>query len=258
MSKTEKPDYGNWMPRRMALTSLAIFCVSCILAVFIDIGVVRIILIIVAVLTGAFTVYTGYAYWLFQKGEDEIQKKICNVLLDKIMWDGNGKGLDIGTGSGRVAIALAGRFPSANVVGVDLWGNPWTYSRDICDRNAAIEGVADRVSFQRGGAEKLPFGDGEFDLVMCNYVFHAVKVNNKDRTGLIKEALRVLKDGGAFAFQDLFNKQFYGDMDVFYKELQTWGLKELGMVDTIDFVHIPVAMRIDHMVGGSKVIYGIK
>ena len=79
-----------------------------------------------------------------------------------------------------------------------------------------------------------------------------------DKISLIKEALRVLKKGGAFAFQDLFNKEFYGDMDVFYQELQNWGLKEVKLVDTSNFVYIPVALRVDHMVGNSKILYGIK
>ena len=75
---------------------------------------------------------------------------------------------------------------------------------------------------------------------------------------LIQEALRVLKDGGVFAFQDLFNKQFYDEIDVFYKELQSWGLTKLKLVDTSKFVYIPKALRTSHMVGNSKILYGIK
>ncbi|MFC1982411.1 class I SAM-dependent methyltransferase [Chloroflexota bacterium] len=159
-----------------------------------------------------------------------LQKELCNALLDKLEWDGQGKGLDIGTGSGRVAIYLAKKYPLVRVVGIDYWGNPWAYSRAICDKNAEIEGVADRVSFQRASAVNLPFEDGEYDLVISNFVFHSVRVLNK--TSLIKEALRVVRKGGAFAFQDLFNQQFYGDIGLFYKELQTWGLKELRLVHT--------------------------
>jgi len=92
--------------------------------------------------------------------------------------------------------------------------------------------------------------------VISNFVFHSVRVTNK--VSLIKEALRVLKDGGAFAFQDLFNKQFYGDIGLFYEELETWGLKEVKLVDTSDFVYIPIALRINHMLGNSRILYGIK
>ena len=166
------------------------------------------------------------------------------------------KSSDIGTGSGRVAACLATKYLEACVVGIDYWGNPWAYSQSICQRNAEIEGVADRVSFQRASAVSLPFEDGEYDLVISNFVFHSVQVI--DKISLIKEALRVLKDGGVFAFQDLFNKQFYGDIGLFYEGLKTWGLKEVYLIDTSDFVYIPVALRINHMLGNSRILYGIK
>lgn len=258
MAKREKPDYGNWVPMKMIVVSLVIFVITCVLSVVIGIMGVRIALIMIAALSGIFAGYIGYAYWLLKKNDGEIQKKICNTLVEKIAWDGRGKALDIGTGSGRVAIAVASRFPSSSVTGVDPWGSTWAYSRDVCYRNAVIEGVADRVHFQQGVAGKLPFDDGEFDMVTCNYVFHTVKVKNSDRKELIKEALRVLKDGGIFVFQDLFNKQFYGDIRLLLDELKTWGLKDVEMVNTQDYVHIPVALKIDHMVGGSKILYGVK
>jgi len=248
--------YGNWIPAKMLVIFLTLFCITCVSSILIDIGILRGILIALSVIFGALFVYMIYAYWLFGKNDGGLQKKLCNALLDRLDWDGRGKALDIGTGSGRVAIYLAKKYPSTHCVGIDYWGNPWTYSRDICDRNAKIEGVADRMSFQRASAVNLPFQDGEYDLVMSNFVFHSVRVVNK--IPLTKEALRVLKPGGSFAFQDLFNKQFYGDMDIFYKELQSWGLKEFRLVDTSDFVHIPLALRVEHMVGNAKILYGLK
>jgi hypothetical protein len=70
--------------------------------------------------------------------------------------------------------------------------------------------------------------------------------------------LRVVKKGGVFAFQDLYNKQFYGDIDLFYEELKTWGLKEVKLIDTSDLVFIPLALRVNHMLGNSRILYGIK
>ncbi|MFC2052391.1 class I SAM-dependent methyltransferase [Chloroflexota bacterium] len=256
MQNVNRLNYGNWVPRKIIVVFLLIFCVCCALSVVINIGIVRGILIAVSVIFGALFVYMSYAYWLLGKDNGGLQKQLCNTLIDRLEWDGQGKALDIGTGSGRVAIYLAKRYPLAHVVGIDYWGNPWAYSKAICDQNAEIEGVADRVNFQRASAVNLPFADGEYDLVISNFVFHSVRVLNK--ISLIKDALRVVRKGGVFAFQDLFNKQFYGDIGLFYKELQTWGLKEVRLVDTSDFVYIPVALRLNHMVGNSKILYGIK
>ena len=256
MQNVNRLNYGNWVPRKIIVVFLLIFCVCCALSVVINIGIVRGILIAVSVIFGALFVYMSYAYWLLGKENGGLQKQLCNTLIDRLEWDGQGKALDIGTGSGRVAIYLAKRYPSAQVVGVDYWGNPWTYSKIICDRNAKIEGVENRVGFQRASAVGLPYEDEEYDLVISNFVFHSVRVVNK--RSLIKEALRVVKKGGAFAFQDLFNKQFYGDIDLFQEEIKTWGLKEVKLIDTSDFVYIPIALRINHMLGNSRILYGIK
>ena len=256
MKNTDKPDYGNWVPIRLIIVLALIFVVFCILSVFINNSVATSIFITLSVISGAITVYMVYAYWLIGKDRGKLQKQLCDTLLERLDWDGQGKALDIGTGSGRLAISLARRYPSANVVGIDFWGNPWTYSKSICDENAGAEGVADKVVFQRASAVSLPYKDGEYDLVMSNFVFHSVRVT--DKVSLIKEALRVLKDGGTFAFQDLFNRQFYGDISHFYEELKTWGLKEVKLIDTSDFVYIPIALRVNHMLGNSRILYGIK
>jgi len=256
VNNVDRPNYGNWIPRKMILVLLILFCISCVLSILINLGIIRGILIAVSVIFGALSVYMIYSYWLFGKNDGGLQKQLCNALLDRLDWGGMGKALDIGTGCGRAAMYLAKRYPSAHCVGIDFWDNPWNYSKGICDKNAEIEGMADRVSFQRASAVNLPFKDGEYDLVISNFVFHSVRVVNK--IPLIKEAVRVVKKGGLFAFQDLFNKQFYGDMDIFYQELQSWGLKEISLVNTSDFVHIPVALRVNHMVGNSKILYGIK
>ena len=256
MKNINRPNYGNWVPIKMVLLFLLIFCIFCALAVLINTSITRMAFIVISVIFGVLFVYMGYAYWLFGKNDSELQKKLCNSLLDKLEWAGRDKALDIGTGSGRVAIYIAQRYPATHVLGIDYWGKPWTYSKITCDRNAEIEGVAERVSFQRANAVSLPFEDGEFDLVTSNFVFHSIKMVN--RISLIKEALRVLKNGGVFAFQDLFNKQFYGKIGLFYETLQTLELKELKLVDTSDFVYIPIALRTNHMVGNSKILYGIK
>lgn len=147
MKNVDKPNYGNWIPGRMIMVFLIMFCIFCVLSVLINTSIIRGILIAVSVIFGALLVYMTYAYWLFGKNDGGLQKQLCNTLLDRLDWDGRGKALDIGTGSGRAAIYLAEKYPAAYCVGIDCWGNPWTYSRDICYRNARIEGVAERVSF---------------------------------------------------------------------------------------------------------------
>jgi len=99
----------------------------------------------------------------------------------------------------------------------------------------------------------LPFTDGQFDAVLSNNVFHAIRV--KDRTQLIAEALRVLREGGAYAFQDLFNDEFY--REDFLDVVKSWGMREVNFVESSDYINVPIALGLKHMTGGSGILFGI-
>jgi SAM-dependent methyltransferase len=70
------------------------------------------------------------------------------------------RALDLGTGTGRGAFAIAARWPEADVVGVDV-------SRQMIDeaRRKTPAELAGRVRFVVADASRLPFADGEFELV---------------------------------------------------------------------------------------------
>ena len=250
----ETPDYGNWVPSKIMYFSLSASIISCLLTVLIQIQILDMLLSIASVLFLCFFLYLGYIYWLLEKDDKAIQKDFWNLLVEHLPWDGTGNALDIGTGSGPAAILLAKKFSTARVKGIDFWGNPWTYSKQKCERNAEIEGVKDRISFERASAVALPFSNGEFDAVVSNFVFHAIK--GVDRIQLIVEALRVLKNGGAFAFQDLYNDKYY--RDDFLDVMKSWELKEIKFIESSKHIHVPMALRTKHMTGGSGIVYGIK
>jgi ubiquinone/menaquinone biosynthesis C-methylase UbiE len=68
--------------------------------------------------------------------------------------------LDLGTGTGAAAFAVARRFPEAQVMGADLseemLAEAW--------RKTPPE-LAERVRFQQADAARLPYGDASFELV---------------------------------------------------------------------------------------------
>ena len=250
----EKPDYGNWVPQKILSFFLLASIVSYLVTFFLNTGPLEGVFKIASMLSLGFFVYLVYVYWLLEKDGKAMQRLFWDLLIDQLRWDGRGKALDIGTGSGPVAILLAQKHPEASVKGIDYWGEPWTYSRHKCERNAEIEGVSSRVSFDKASAVDLPFSDGEFDAVLSNFVFHAIRV--EDRTELIAEALRVLRDRGAFAFQDLFNDEFYSED--FLDVVKGWGLSEVNFVESKEYISVPAALRLKHMTGGSGVLSGIK
>jgi ubiquinone/menaquinone biosynthesis C-methylase UbiE len=70
------------------------------------------------------------------------------------------RALDLGTGTGEGAFAIARRFPAVEVVGVDLSDAMLAEAR----RKRPPE-LAGRVDFEVGDAARLPYEDGTFNLV---------------------------------------------------------------------------------------------
>jgi len=81
-----------------------------------------------------------------------------------------------------------------------------------------------------------------------------------DGNGTLLDILRVVKKGGSFAFQDMFEqKALYGDMDAFIKELKSEGITEvhyIGNVEKEEF--IPDFVTAPWMIKGAVLIYGKK
>ena len=204
------------------------------------------------------TLYFMYARYLFSPRGGDVQTKVRRLLLDQIHWDGTGTVLDIGCGSGALAIAIATKYPQATIIGIDSWGAQWEYSQRRCETNAQLAGFQHRISFQKASASALPFPDAAFDLVVSNLVFHEVH-DVKDKRILINEALRVLKKNGVFVFQDLFllNK-VYGDTDNLINAVKKSGIDTVEFLPTRDAPDIPRALKLPFMIGTIGILKGRK
>jgi len=252
-----KANYGNWIRQRIVIRFFVI-AGGLGLAAFLPLGnVVRIALLVLA---GGFllmALYLTYVYFQFSSRDGDYQRKLHALVLDPLKWTGEGQALDIGTGNGALAIGLGQKFPKAHVIGIDLWGDDWEYSKGVCEANAKIEGVAERVAFQLGSAVALPFPDGTFEVVVSHFVFH--EVQGVDKEAVVREALRVLGKGGSFSFQDMFlDEALYGDIPALLKAMRGWEVEEVMFSPSRDLVSIPWLLRHKRVLGKAGIIFGRK
>lgn len=103
--------------------------------------------------------------------------------------------LDLGSGAGTdslVASRMVG--PEGSVTGIDM-------TPEMLDkaRSAAADMGAEHVEFVEGEAEKLPFADASFDVVISNGVIDLIP----DKDAVFSELHRVLAPGGRIQIADV-------------------------------------------------------
>ncbi len=106
--------------------------------------------------------------------------------------------LDIGCGGGYNIKRMLSKCPEGRIVGFDV-------SDESVKKARAVNKAESRVEIVQGSVAKMPFKDGEFDLVTA---FETVFFW-PDTKENIKEVFRVVKSGGQFA---VINN--YGDPNI--------------------------------------------
>jgi len=109
--------------------------------------------------------------------------------------------LDIGTGTGLLAIEFAKAIPDIHVIGLDLS----EVALDVARDHAQMRDASLRVSFERGDTEDMPFEDEVFDLVISSNTLHLIKHPIR----MFNETQRVLKPEGKFIISD-FRRSWLG------------------------------------------------
>jgi len=118
--------------------------------------------------------------------------------------------LDLGCGRGAVLCMAAALVPNGRVSGVDIWSRSDQSGNgpDMTRRNAAAEGVAERIELHTADMRQLPFADASFDLIISNMAIHNIG-SAAGREQAIDEALRVLRPGGRLVIADILHAGQY-------------------------------------------------
>jgi demethylmenaquinone methyltransferase/2-methoxy-6-polyprenyl-1,4-benzoquinol methylase len=134
-------------------------------------------------LAGRYDLANHWMTW----GQDE---KWRDEVISSAKLPQNGKLLDIGTGSGELALKAIQRDASVFVVGVD-------FTQEMM-RVGQLRDMANHITWVNSDAHTLPFSSGSFDTVVSGYLLR----NVIDLEKTLKEQYRVLKPGGRMVSLD--------------------------------------------------------
>lgn len=121
--------------------------------------------------------------------------KVHRPLVDQAGIRPGQRVLEIGCGTGNLALLVKRLHPDAEVVGLDPDPRALARARRKSERKALS------VQLDRGFAEQLPYPDGSFDRVFSAFMFHHLGPDEKERA--LREVRRVLKPGSSLHLLDL-------------------------------------------------------
>jgi ubiquinone/menaquinone biosynthesis C-methylase UbiE len=101
--------------------------------------------------------------------------------------------LDLGTGTGVLAVAALGRWPGVQVVGVDPSGHMLELAVEAARRESPSFPARFRTVV--ASADRMPVADRSVDVATSSFVIQLVP----NRARALREVLRVLRPGGRFA-----------------------------------------------------------
>lgn len=110
-----------------------------------------------------------------------------------------GHALDVGTGTARIPILIAGRLPDVRLTALDASEAMLELGR----KNVAEAGLEGRIALVSGDARRLPFPDATFDGVFGNGFVHHLP----DPTDFFREVARVAKPGAVILIRDLLRPE---------------------------------------------------
>lgn len=120
--------------------------------------------------------------------------KARRELLNQAHLRPNDRILEIGCGTGTLAISLKQAYPEVQVMGLD----PDPKALNRAQRKARRAAV--NVQFDQGFADTLGYASNSFDAIFSSFMFHHLETDVKQKT--LSEVRRVLKPSGRLHLLD--------------------------------------------------------
>jgi ubiquinone/menaquinone biosynthesis C-methylase UbiE len=162
----------------------------------------------------------GYARWW-----SPVHRPATLSLLDRMasyVEAGATRILDVGCGTGALAATAVRRWPGVAITGLDVSAGMLA----VAERElAALPADArERIRLVQAPADRLPFADGAFDLVVSSFVLQLVPSPYR----ALREARRVLAEGGSLAIATWLAGGSLAADDAYADALTAAGLEPVG------------------------------
>lgn len=142
--------------------------------------------------------------------------------LDPLVVNGARDLLDVGVGTGNLALTALERWPQTRVTGIDASGEMILAVEALAARRLG-EGDRGRLSATTAFAAELPFADRSFDLAMSSFVLQLVP----NRSQALREIRRVLRPGATLGYVTwLKDKRAFAPDRIFDELLDEFGFDD--------------------------------
>lgn len=119
--------------------------------------------------------------------------RLHQLLVEQAELNGGDRVLEVGCGTGNLAVRVASTYPDIEVVGVD----PDELALARARRKA---GASSAVLFEHAYGQNLPYQDDSFDHAFSAFMYHHLDAATK--LDMLREIARVLRPGGVLHFAD--------------------------------------------------------
>ncbi len=150
---------------------------------------------------------SGILKFADEKFGEGYNKRVFNVIREKLTLGENATCLEVGAGKGYLSYSLYEHYHPQRLVVTDY--DPARVKVAIGLFESRLKAIPASVELKVADALDLPFEDETFDAVFAMWVLHHVEGHMRDFKKIpeaLNEISRVLKPNGSFAYGEFFNK----------------------------------------------------
>ena len=203
IAKWTKPDYGVDAPavmRNFFIFSISAIVISFFVPKVVHLGSIQFELRFSLRCFGGWFLFFALFFLLYVKVGKHFHR---DFMLSLYKWRGDENVLDVGCGRGLLLIGAAKHLTSGRATGIDIWSNEdmGGNSEAATLKNIELERVTKLCTLLSIPAQKMPFPDANFDVVMSNLCLHNI-YDRPTRLQALHQIARVLKPGGIALLSD--------------------------------------------------------